>query len=96
MNYDKNYPIPFKNQMYFLRLDQVKKLLKISEYNGSNIEVTICTKEGGEVTGFVKDFKGHYLLSPAEVYIPIVFHIDTNDGIREFNFLEVDSIEIKN
>jgi hypothetical protein len=96
MDYDKNYPIPFKNQMYFLRLEQVKELLKISEYNGSNIEVTICTKEGEEVTGFVKDFKGHNPLSPADIYIPIVFHIDTSHGLRELNFLEVDSIEIKN
>lgn len=96
MDYDKNYPVRFKNQLYFLRLEQVKELLKISEYNGSNIKVTICTKEGEEVTGFVKDFKGQNPLYPADVHIPIVFHIETNQGLKELNFLEVNSIEVKN
>jgi hypothetical protein len=89
------YPIPFRNQVYILRLEQVKELLKISEYNGSNIPLIINTKESGEIIGIVIEFQGHNPLMPADVCIPIIFKLETNDGIKEINFLEVESIEIK-
>jgi hypothetical protein len=96
MSFDENYPIPFRNQVYILRLEQVKELLKISTYKGSNIELIIKIKDGKEIIGTVKEFNGYNPLSPADVYIPIVFWIETTMGLKELNFLEVDAIEIKN
>jgi len=97
MNSTKDYyPIPFENQMYYLKNEQVVVLLKISQYCGSNIQLIIYTKNSGVIIGTVKEFQGYNPLMPADVYIPIVFKIETNDNIKEINFLEVESIEIKN
>lgn len=96
MSSNEYYPVPFKGQMYQLRLEQVKELLKISEYSGSNIPLMINTKENGEIIGTVIEFQGHNPLMPADVYIPTIFKLKTNTGIKEINFLEIESIEIKN
>lgn len=92
MNSVDYYPIPFKDQVYFLKLEQVNELLKISEYYGSNIPLIFNTKKGGEIIGTIKEFQGHNPLMPADVYIPIVFKIQTKEGVKEINFLEVESI----
>lgn len=96
MNSSDYYSIPFENQVYLLKIEQVKELLKISEYSGSEIPLTINTKENGEITGTVIEFDGYNPLMPADIYIPIIFKLKTDAGIKEIIFLEVESIEIKN
>lgn len=95
MNSSDYYPIQFRNQVYNLKLEQVKELLKISEYNGSNIPLIINTKGSGKIIGTVIEFQGYNPLMPADVYIPIMFKLETSEGIKEINFLEVKSIEFK-
>ena len=95
MNTKDLYPIPFDNQVYFLSFEQVNELLKISKYSGSDIKLFIKLNNNREVIGTVLDFKGHNPLSPADVYIPVVFRIKTSEKIEELTFLEVESIEVE-
>jgi small nuclear ribonucleoprotein (snRNP)-like protein len=94
MNSNELYPVIFRNQRYNLTFEFVKELLKISEYCGSDISLIIKTKNRGEIIGTIKEFEGYNPLMPADVYIPIEFKIETDEGIELVNFLEVESIDI--
>jgi Na+-transporting NADH:ubiquinone oxidoreductase subunit NqrA len=96
MNSTDYYSIPFRNQVHLLKVELVKELLKISEYNGSDIPLIIKTKNSGEIIGTVKEFQGYNPMGVEDIYIPIVFKIETNEVVKEINFLEVESIKIEN
>lgn len=96
MNTKDLYWIPFGNQVYSLTFEQVNELLKISEFSNSDIKLKIRLKNNRELIGTVFDFDGYNPLSPADIYIPIVFKIKTSEKTEELTFLEVESIKVEN
>jgi hypothetical protein len=96
MTNNEYFSIPYEGQIYNLKLEQVKELLKISEHNDTDVEIVIITHDGLSTVGTVQSFSGYNPLVPADVYIPINFKIKTNKEIKEISFLEVKAIEIKN
>lgn len=90
------YHIRFNNHVYNLGDTQVNELLKIRESRDSETEIIIKLKNTNEVIGTVIDLEGFNPLSPFDVYIPVFFRIRTSEKIIELNFLEVESIELKN
>jgi hypothetical protein len=77
---------------FTLTQDQVNKLVKIGEFEGSNIELKFILKNNTEIKGFVTGFKGHNCLSPSDTFIPIVFNLQTEEGNREIFSIDIKTV----